>query len=220
MRSLLPTLVAVVLVAACGSDAAPTTTAAPAFPSVVVDVWLDALNSGDYTTAAGHVEPVGAAIVLAVENGLSDDELAELLESGGTDELAATFWASFREDFALFAGVGLEDLVVGRHCDITVDGDSFASVSVDLDGEEGWVLTRAGRDGVWQVDLLATMGGAFVPLVFDRVATLGEGTAGDLIAEAISTTALASLDAAGVAYPDDVRLETETARIRLVLSTR
>ena len=219
MRRALPLLIVMAL-ASCGGGPAPTTTAAPKFPSIVVDVWLDALAAGDYESAALHVEPVGAAIVLAIENDLSDEELAELLESGWTAELVESFWSSFREGFAVFSGTALGGLAVGRHTELAVGETTFAVVTVDVDGSDGWILTRADTAGVWRVDLLATMGGAFVPLVFDRVAMLGPGAAGDLIRRAIAGSALESLDAASLAYPEDVRLETEIARIRQLLDTQ
>jgi hypothetical protein len=81
------------------------------------------------------------------------------------------------------------------------------------------VITRLTPSGAWQVDLLATLGGAFVPLVFDRIDDIGEGPAADLIVAAVRTTALESLDAAAVAYPEDIRLETEIARIRQLVGS-
>ncbi len=210
-------VVVLLAAAACGNEPAATTTAPPEFPSVAVARWLDALGQDDYTGAATHVEPTGAAIVLAVENALSDDEFAELLESGWTETLATSFWSSFSQDFALFAGSGVDELVVGRHADLSTPTGTFAAVTVEVAGSEGLILTRRDAAGRWQVDLLASMGGAFVPLVFDRVVELGAGGAGDLIRSALADTALASLDAAAVAYPEDARLETEIARIRQVL---
>jgi hypothetical protein len=209
----------VMVLAACGGDPAPSTTSTPEFPSIVVDAWLDAIGSGDYEAASTHVEPLGASIVLAIENELSDNELAELLESGWTPELTTSFWSSFRDDFVLFSGVSVGALVVGRHTDLSVDEHPFAVVTVDVDGTDGWILTRKNAAGAWQVDLLATMGGAFVPLVFDRVAALGADTAGDVIRRSLSESAIVSLDAAAIVYPDDIRLETEIARIRRVLES-
>ncbi len=213
--------VAVLVVAAgCGDEAAvSTTTGGPQFPSVAVDAWLDALDERDFETVATLVEPVGASIVLAVENGLGDEPLAELIESGWSDELIESFWRSFADEFPLFAGFDLSEVAVGRHVPLDDAVGDYAVVQVGSGPDSGWVVTRRAGNGAWQVDLLATLGGAFVPLVFDRVDDLGEGPAVDLIVDAIRTSALESLDAAAVAYPEDVRLVTEIARIRQLIGS-
>lgn len=178
------------------------------------------MGVGDFERAASHIEPIGASFVLAIENGLSDQELAELLESGWPAELTESFWASFRSDFGLFAGSGLGDIVVGRHRDLAVGEGTFARVEVEFDGTQGWIIARADPNGAWKIDLMATLDGAFAPLVFDRVAVVGDDAAADLVVAAMSSSVLVSLDAAAVAYPEDVRLETEIARIRQVLGSR
>jgi hypothetical protein len=111
-------------------------------------------------------------------------------------------------------------MVVGRHRPLAVDEGDYAAVEVELDGVTGLIITRSDGAGAWQVDLLATLDGAFAPLVFDRVSGLGAGATADYVAERFATTALPSLEAAAVAYPDDIRLETEIARIRQVLEAR
>lgn len=211
---------ALVVTTSCGGDAATeTTTTGPQFPSVAVDAWLEALDAQDYVAAAALVEPVGSSIVLGVENGLGDEPLAELLESGWTEDLAASFWSSFADEFPLFAGFDLGDLAVGRHTPLPDVRGEYAVVEIGSGPDRGLVITRRTSSGGWQVDLLATLGGAFVPLVFDRVDDVGEGAAADLVLAAIRTSALESLDAALAAYPDDIRLETEIARIRQLVGS-
>jgi len=217
---ILTAAVTLTLVASCGGSAAPTTTEPPTFPSIVVDRWLEALVAGDYGAAAANVEPVGASIVVAIENGFSDQELAELLESGWTEALTDSFWSSFANEFGLFSGAPLDAIGVGRHSELDVGEGTYARVGIEVDGESGWILARLSDDGVWQVDLLATLAGAFVSLVFDRVAALGDSPAASLIATKITDAALGSLEAAAVAYPDDVRLSAEIARIRSVVGSR
>ena len=215
-------LLAITLVAGAGcTDDAPigSTTTGPQFPSVAVDAWLEALADRDFAGAAELVEPVGSSIVLAVENGLGDEPLAEMLESGWSEDLTASFWSSFAEEFPLFAGFDLDDIAVGRHLPLPDAPGEYAVVEVGSGPDLGWVITRRTPSGAWQVDLLATLGGAFVPLVFDRVDDLGDGAAADLISNAIRTSALESLDAAAAAYPDDIRLETEIARIRQLIGS-
>lgn len=212
--------VAIALVAAAGCTSDPeiaSTTAGPQFPSVAVDSWLEALDARNFDAAAALVDPVGASIVLAVENRLGDEPLAEMIESGWTQDLTASFWSSFADEFPLFAGFDLGDIAVGRHFPVADAPGEYAVVEIGSGPDLGWVFTRRTSSGAWQVDLLATLGGAFVPLVFDRVDNLGEGAAADLIVDAIRTSALESLDAAAAAYPDDIRLETEIARIRQLI---
>lgn len=225
MRSVFPirtVFVAVVLVATagCSGDAeVPSTTAGPQFPSVAVDSWLGALDARDFGAAAALVDPVGASLVLAVENGLGDEPLAEIIESGWTEDLTASFWSSFADEFPLFAGFDLGDIAVGRHFPVADARGDYAVVEIGSGPDLGWVITRRTSRGAWQVDLLATLGGAFAPLVFDRVDNLGEGAAAGLITDAIRTSALESLDAAAAAYPDDLRLETEIVRIRQLIGS-
>jgi hypothetical protein len=215
-------LLAIALVAGsgCGGEAPfASTTVGPQFPSVAVDAWLEALADRDFDTAAALVEPVGSSIVLAVENGLGDEPLAEMLESGWSQDLTVSFWSSFTEEFPLFAGFDLGDIAVGRHSPLSDAPGEYAVVEIGSGPDLGWVITRRTSSGAWQVDLLATLGGAFVSLVFDRVDGIGEGAAADLITRAIRTSALESLDAAAAAYPDDIRLETEIARIRRLIGS-
>jgi hypothetical protein len=221
-RAVSTIVVAVVLalVTGCsGDDQAKPTTIGPQFPSVAVDAWLRALDARDFDAAGALVDPVGASVVLAVENGLGDEPLAELIESGWTEDLTASFWSSFADEFPLFAGFDLGDIAVGRHFPVDEAPGDYAVVEVGSGPDLGWVITRRTSSGAWQVDLLATLGGAFVPLVFDRVDDLEEGAAADLIADVVRTSVLESLDAAAAAYPDDIRLETEIARIRQLIGS-
>jgi hypothetical protein len=210
-------VVLAVLSVACGADPAPTTTSAAAFPPVAVDRWLDALAAADAPAAGQAVEPVGASMVLAIENDLSDDQLAGLIEAGWPEELGDRFWASFREEFGAFSDVPIGDFTVGRHTPLDVEGATFALVRIDAGGDPGQVVTRRTDTGEWTVDLLATLGGAFAPLVFQRVTQLGDGPAADLIRSRMIDTVLPGLEAAAVAFPDDARLQIEIARIRRAL---
>ena len=212
--------VVLVIVTGCGGEAkVDTTTTGPQFPSIAVDAWLEALDGRDFAAAAALVEPVGSSLVLAIENGLGDEPLAELLESGWTEDLTVSFWSSCADEFPLFAGFDLGAIAVGRHFSLSVGSGEYAVVEVGSGSDLGWVITQRASSGAWQVDLLATLGGAFVPLVFDRVDDLGEGAAADLITRSVRTSALESLDAAATAYPDDIRLETEIARIRQLVGS-
>jgi hypothetical protein len=219
-RRLLWRLSLVVLAAAvvaCSGEPAPTTSSPPEFPPVAVDRWLDALAGDDAAAVGRFVEPIGASIVLAIENDLSDDQLAGLIETGWPDALADRFWTSFRQEFGAFSEIPLDEFTVGRHIPLDVEGRSFAVVRIDAGGEQGRVVTRRTDTGEWTVDLLATLGGAFAPLVFQRITELGDGPAAELIRARLVDTVLPGLDAAAIAFPDDPRLPVETARIRRAL---
>lgn len=207
------------LVAACGSDGGEEPQeSTPAFPSVAVDEWLDALVDGDTAGASASVEPVGVAIVLALENDLGDDQMAELLESGLSPQLEASFWSSFAADFTVFAGGPLDEVVVGRHADLATEQGSFAVVQIERGAGRGSVVTRGSPAGGWSVDLLATLGGAFAPLLFERLADVDPASAaGRVILDAMRRSGLESLEAGAAAAPDDERLAAEVERIRRLL---
>lgn len=215
LRAALAVALTVITVACGGATDETTVPSGPSFPSVAVDEWLDALVGGDAVEASARVEPIGVSLILGIENDLSDDELAELLESGWTSELQRSFWSSFSADFAVFAGGPLDELVVGRHTDLATPSGRFALVRIEQGAGGGSVVTRAAPDGTWAVDLLATLGGAFAPLLFERLTDVDPADpAGTLILGAMRTTGLESLEAGTTADPDDARLATELERIR------
>ncbi|MEA2057428.1 MAG: hypothetical protein U9O63_01790 [Actinomycetota bacterium] len=158
-RLALPLIAFALLASACsgGSDDAA------AVPSEVVATWFDAVESGDVDTARASVVDGSLAVVLAVENSLTAEELAGLVADGVPDEVAAAYWASFREGFSAFAGRPMSTLAVGDYDEFESEGEKYAAVAVTGSADTATlVFTRLGSDGAWEVDLVASLGSGFV----------------------------------------------------------
>lgn len=182
MRRLALPLIAVALLAsACsgGSDDAA------AVPSEVVAAWFDAVESGDVDTARASVVDGSLAVVLAVENSLTAEELAGLVADGVPDEVAAAYWASFREGFSAFAGRPMSTLAVGDYDEFESEGEKYAAVAVTGSADTATlVFTRLGSDGAWEVDLVASLGSGFVGHLRETHALLPQDETGTAAREA------------------------------------
>jgi hypothetical protein len=187
------------------------------FPSVVVDRWLDALVTGDYAAANAVVEPVGAAVILGVENNWTMVETAALADTGLQGDVLTSYWSSFRESFGSFSDQALEALTVGRSTEVTVDDVSYAAVVVTASSSESVVMTRRRSDGAWEIDMVGTVGPAFVTLLRERAALLEEDPASQRLLEAYRTVIVPSLRASAQVDASNRSLAAELARLEAVL---
>jgi hypothetical protein len=127
MRRLVLPLIALALLASACSGGADD---AAAVPSEMVATWFDAVEAGDVDTARASVVDGSLAVVLAVENDLTAEQLAALVADGVPDEVAGAYWASFREGFSSFAGRPLSTLAVGDYDEFESEGEKYAAVAV------------------------------------------------------------------------------------------
>ena len=123
--------------------------------------------------------------MLAVENSLTAEELAGLVADGVPDEVAAAYWASFREGFSAFAGRPMSTLAVGDYDEFESEGEKYAAVAVTGSADTATlVFTRLGSDGAWEVDLVASLGSGFVGHLRETHALLPQDETGTAAREA------------------------------------
>ena len=154
-------MLVVVLLAACRGGTAETTVAASDLePPQVVSGWLDALAGPDVAALEPLVEPVGLAVVAAVENDLRSDELVGLLTQGLSVDLATQYWTAFRDDFGAIHGEPISTVKVGELIPVP-DRDDYVAVAIATATSSGQIVLRHTDTG-WQIDFAATVGPALV----------------------------------------------------------
>ncbi len=206
-------IVLVAFLAACGGgEAETTTTVSEAGPAEVAAAWLHAMNGSDATAIDSLVEPVGLAIIAAVENNLRSDELVGLLESGMSPDLATRYWAAFYDGFGAIQGASLEDTSVGDPIQIP-DSRDHTAVAIATGGAEGRVILLRTEAG-WKVDFAATVGPALVGPLGSYLASAMEGDDAEEIAAAYAAAIVPALDAALALDPGNTNLAFETEYIR------
>lgn len=217
MNRLLPTILAVLLVACSGGAAEETeTTASSANPTDVVADWLDAVAAGDVESLETLMEPTGLAVVAAVENNLRSDELVGLLREGFDRDLANEYWAAFREDFAAIQGEQLADVSVGDATPVPGTSD-FSVVAIATPGSEGRVVLRR-TDAGWRVDFAATVGPALVGPLGEYLESAMTGENSQEVADAYAVAIIPGLEAAFALDMTNTNLEFETEYIRQLVS--
>jgi hypothetical protein len=158
-RFVLPLIALGLLASACSGEAADPM----AVPPQVVANWFDAVEAGDIEAAGASVVAGSLAVVLAVENDLTSEQLAVLAADGVPADAASAYWASFRDGFSAFAGRPMSTLAVGDYNEFESEGEQYAAVEVTgTSGAVTTVFTRLGDDGMWEVDLVASLGSGFV----------------------------------------------------------
>jgi hypothetical protein len=206
-------LVAFLLAACTSGGAEPTSTPTPAAPDDVASEWLAAVGEGDVAALRTLVEPQGLAVLAGVENSLRSDEMVGLLRSGFSDDLAVDYWSSFRDDFALIRGIPITALSVGAvQIDDPVPG--MATVEVDSGESSATVGLRRTSSGVWQVDMVATVGSALVGPLSEYLSSALTGGNADEIAGAYRSGVLPGLELAAALNPQSSDLVFELEYIR------
>ena len=210
-------VIAVALVAGCGGNGGEVqTTEIGADPVEVVSRWLVAVSDGDTVALETLVAPVGLAVVAAVENNLRSEELAGLIVSGVTGELAADYWEAFRNDFAAIRGEDLSDVSVVAATPVPGVAD-HAAVVISTPSTEGNVVLIRTELG-WQVDFVATVGPALVGPLGAYLESALSGQYAAEIADAYAKSVVPGLEAALALDPLNSTLEFETEYIRQLSS--
>jgi hypothetical protein len=209
----------VLLVAACASDGdetTATTTTVASGPRAVVAGWIDAVIASDVEALGEIVEPAGLVVLAAIENGYSEDEIAELLDEGVPDAFTREYWSSFRAGFSDFAGIPLQSIEVGGQEQFMLGEVPYASVVIASgDGVTAVMATRRGE--VWRLDLIGSFGPAFAAQLRRMLVNLPDTDAADRIRDAYRSDVVPGLLAALRRAPGNQVLGAELERMALLL---
>lgn len=212
MRVRLIGLVLLSAVAACGGGEADTTTPSQ-FPTGSVRSWFDALESGDTAAALELTFQRSMLVIVAAENDLDISTVGSLLRRGATAESAEEYLGDF--------GAALRERYGGSLAEVSVDGfspigESFAAVTV-TGQSEATIIARRNESGLWQVDLVGTLGPA---LIAQLRGLLEAGLESDLsedrdsISNAFEMDVIPSLEAASTHSPANLNLANELRIIK------
>lgn len=195
LNKALPLVLIAVAVAAC--SAAPSEPDGHENPERAVVAWFEAIDNGDAVGASGATHAETLALILGIENGLDVGTVAAYLEDGVPLEVQATYWSSFADGFVEFASKPISTLTVGESERFMSEGLEFASVPVSGGlGSGSMVIARMRGDGLWEVDLVASLGDGFVQLLAGQFDDLPETEDGDRVRLAYADTVVPSLWAA------------------------
>ena len=193
-----------VLAAACSGGDSDTTMPSQ-FPTGSVRSWFDALEADDESAALVLTYQRSMLIVVGAENALAIDDLAPLLRRGATESSAEAYMADF--------GDALRDRYGSSLTEVSVDGfnqigDSYAAVTVTGEGE-ATIITRRNSDGLWQVDLVGTLGPALIGQIRSLLDAEGEDDDQATIRQAFELDIVPALDAAAAHDPANLTLASE-----------
>ncbi len=166
---------------ACSSGATDTTSPHTTAEGAVVS-WIEAVDAGATEEASVSVHPETLALIYAIENDVSEGDLADYLSHGVPLDVQSSYWESFKTGFSDFADAPLSTLSVGAAEEYVSEGQTFASVPVaNGTGGSSVIIVRQRPDMTWEVDLVATLGDGFTTLLLDRFEMLGDGPSADRI---------------------------------------
>ena len=169
-------LMLLVLGASCSSTPAPDE--ALSTPEGAVVTWFESIDAGDVEAASEAIHPESLALILAIENDISIEKLADHLSNGVPLNLQSSYWQSFSLGFTDFASKPISTLSVGQAERFVSEGEDFASVPISGGpGSDSVVIARMRADGTWEVDMVASLGDGFSKLLLDRYDELGSGAA-------------------------------------------
>jgi len=212
VRLALLSAILVFIVAGCG-DGDTDTTEPSQFPTGSVRSWLDALEIDDTVGALQLTHQESMLLILAAENDMRVAEIAPLLRRGATEDSAASYLHQFTE--------GLRGRYGESLADVTVDGftqldEIYAAVTVTGAGA-ATVITRRAPGGLWQVDLVATLGPALITQIRDLLEEAGEGEDGDTMRTVYQSGVVPALEAAAINDPEDLGLASQIRAIKGLL---
>jgi hypothetical protein len=165
-----------VICASCASSPEPDE--ALSTPEGAVVTWFEAIDSGDVEAASHAIHPESLALILAIENDISTEQLAGHLSSGVPLGMQSSYWRSFSLGFTDFASKPISTLSVGRADRFVSEGENFASVPISGGpGSDSIVIARMRADGTWEVDMVASLGDGFSKLMLERYDELGSDQA-------------------------------------------
>lgn len=179
------------LLSGCGGDGgadettttrAPTTTTTIApgggTPLEAAATWLDALAIGRYGDADRAVVKDQFVLLLALES-YSLDLYNELATNGVSPDVSRNFWDSFVGGVRGFTGADITEVEVVGAASFDAYDRSFAVVDAESPRGDLTIVVVEGGDGWWRVDLFATFGPTFAPLLNLWVDRLGAGSPAD-----------------------------------------
>jgi hypothetical protein len=181
--------VCAMLLSGCGGDgdtvqttttrAVPSTTVATTVsgattPLEAATAWLDALAIGKYGDADRAVVGDQFVLLLALES-YSLDLYDDLVTNGVSPAVSRNFWESFVGGVRGFTGADITEVEVIGAGPFDAYGRSFAVVDAQSPRGDLTIVVVEGGDGWWRVDLFATFGPTFAPLLNLWVDRLGNG---------------------------------------------
>ena len=207
-------IVLAILAASCGNGEAETT-AESQFPTGSVRSWLDALEAGDSARALELTYQESMLVILAAENGLETPQIASLLRRGATEESAARYLSEFGAALRTRYGASLAEVSVDGFMQL---GETYAAVEVTGQGA-ATIITRRAPGGLWQIDLVGTLGPALISQIRAILEKSGDGEDAETIAAEFAAGVIPALDAAAAADPEDLALASEILLIKSRLGT-
>jgi len=204
VRRSIVVLALILLTTACGGGDADTTTPSQ-FPTGSVRSWFDALDANDTTAALELTYQRAMLVIVGAENAVPTADLAALLRRGTTEQSAEAYLADF--------AAALRERYSSSLADVSVDGfsqigDSFAAVTVTGDGE-ATIITRRSADGVWQVDLVGTLGPALIGQIRALLDEAEDDDDGSTIRQTFEMDIIPSLEAVAAHDPANLTLASE-----------
>lgn len=189
-------LISILGAAAACSTATPVLTGHET-PERAVVAWFEAIDGGDHESASGAIHGESLALILGVENDLDAATIAAYLDGGVPAGLQASYWASFAAGFVEFASRPISTLTVGESKLFASEGVEFASVPVSGGANDASiVMVRMRDDGMWEVDLVASLGDGFTRLLASDYLVLPDDASGDRVRQAYADVVVPALWAA------------------------
>ncbi len=204
MRRVAIVVILVLVAAACGGGDAETTEASQ-FPTGSVRSWFDALELNDTKSALELTFMTSMLVVLAAENDMSVADTATLLRRGATEDSAERYLGGFAQ--------ALRDRYGASLAEVTVDGfaqlsETYAAVAVTGEGTAS-IVTRRAPGGLWQVDMVGTVGPALVSQIRELLEEVEDGPDADTIRDVYRSDVLPALQAASLNDPENLGLASE-----------
>ena len=122
--------VALIAVVSASCTSTPEPDEALSTPEGAVVSWFEAIDSGDAEAASQAIHPESLALILAIENDISTEQLADHLSAGVPLDLQSSYWRSFSRGFTDFASKPISTLSVGRADRFVSEGEDFASIPI------------------------------------------------------------------------------------------
>lgn len=175
------------------------------FPTGSVRSWFDALEANDSAGALELTYQRSMLVIVGAENDMAIADLASLLRRGATAESAEAYLAAF--------GAALRERYSSSLAEVTVDdfsqiGDSFAAVTVTGQGE-ATIMTRRNSDGVWQIDMVGTLGPALIGQVRALLEKAEDDDDGTTIRQTFEMDVIPPLEAVVAHDPANLALASE-----------
>lgn len=204
MHRVATALILVLVAASCGGGDADTTEPSQ-FPTGSIRSWFDAMDSGDIAGSLELTYEKSMLVILAAENDMAVAEAASLLRRGATEESAQRYLSDFAQALRDRYGSSLAEITVDGFAQL---GDTYAAVAVTGQGSASIVARRA-PGGLWQVDMVGTVGPALVSQIRQLLEDTDEGPDAETIRDVYRSDVLPALQAAALNDPENLGLASE-----------